>query len=379
VSDKRDYYEVLGVEKGVSEQDLKKAYRKKAMKYHPDRNADNPEAEDKFKEVNEAYEVLSDGEKRNLYDQFGHAGVNQNAGGQGYGGFGGQGFGGFEDIFGDLFGGGFSSGRRSNGPKRGADVRVDLTINFEDAAFGVKKDIEFLRTEECTTCHGDGAEPGTNTSTCTECNGQGQVRYAQRSLFGETIQVRECDKCHGKGKTFDTPCHTCKGHGKIRKKKKMSVELPAGVDNGSVMSLRGEGQLGSKGGPRGDVKVVIRVKEHKLFVRDGNHVMYELHITFAQATLGAEVVVPTLEGKVKYKITPGTQSGTMFRLKGKGIPVLNGYGKGDQYVKVIVDIPTKLNDEQKESLTNYAISMGEKAEFSSKPKGFFNKVKDALS
>ena len=205
------------------------------------------------------------------------------------------------------------------------------------------------------------------------------MRYAQRSLFGETIQVRECDRCKGKGKVYDTPCHTCKGHGKIRKKKKISVDIPAGVDNGSVLSLRGEGQLGSKGGPRGDVKVVMHVKDHKLFVRDGNHVMYELHITFAQAALGAEVVVPTLEGKVKYKIAPGTQSGTMFRLKGKGIPVLNGYGKGDQYVKVIVDVPTKLNDEHKSKLVEYAESMGEDTNFSSKPKGFFNKVKDALS
>jgi len=377
VSDKRDYYETLGVEKGVSEQDLKRAYRKMAMKYHPDRNADNKEAEEQFKEVNEAYEVLSDTEKRNLYDQFGHAGVNQNQGGFGGGGF--EGFGGFEDIFSDFFGGGFSSGRRSNGPRRGGDIRVDITLSFEEAAFGVKKEIEFLRTEDCHTCGGEGAEPGTGTSTCPDCNGQGQVRYAQRSLFGETVQVKECDRCHGKGKVYDTPCHTCKGHGKVRKKKKMTIEIPAGVDSGSVLSLRGEGQLGAKGGPRGDVKVVMRVRDHNLFVRDGNHVMYELHITFAQATLGAEVVVPTLEGKVKYKITPGTQSGTMFRLKGKGIPVLNGYGKGDQYVKVIVDVPTKLTDEQKERLIEYAVSTGEKNEFSSKPKGFFNKVKDALS
>lgn len=380
MSEKRDYYEVLGVEKGASEQDLKRAYRKMAMKYHPDRNADNKEAEDKFKEVNEAYEVLGDPEKRNLYDQFGHAGVNQNAGGGGFhGGF--EGFGGFEDIFSDFFGGGGFGGssRRSNGPRKGADIRVDITLDFEDAAFGVKKDIEFLRTEECHTCHGEGAEPGTSTSTCPECNGQGQVRYAQRSLFGETIQVRECTRCQGKGKIFDTPCHTCKGKGKVRKKKKISVDIPAGVDTGSVLTLRGEGQLGTKGGPRGDVKVVMRVKDHKLFVRDGNHVMYELHITFAQAALGAEVVVPTLEGKVKYKIAPGTQSGTMFRLKNKGIPVLNGYGKGDQYVKVIVDVPTKLTDEQKSKLIEYAVSTGEENNFSSKPKGFFNKMKEALS
>lgn len=378
MSDKRDYYDVLGVERGVTEQDLKKAYRKKAMKYHPDRNADDKEAEGKFKEVNEAYEVLSDSEKRNLYDQFGHAGVNQNGGGQG--GFNGGGFGGFEDIFSDFFGGGFGGGsRRSNGPRKGADVRVDITISFEDAAFGVKKDIEFLRTEECHTCHGEGAEPGSSTSTCSQCNGQGQVRYAQRSLFGETVQVKECDQCNGKGTTYDKPCHTCKGHGKIRKKKKMSIDIPAGVDTGSVLSLRGEGQLGAKGGPRGDVKVVMRVSDHKYFVRDGNHVMYELHISFAQATLGAEVIVPTLEGKVKFKVEPGTQSGKMTRLKGKGIPVVNGYGKGDQYVKIIVDVPSKLTDEQKGKLMEYAESMGEKNDYTSKSKGFFNKVKDALS
>lgn len=379
MSDKRDYYEVLGVDRGVSEQDLKKAYRKKAMKYHPDRNSEDKDAEAKFKEANEAYEVLSDPEKRSLYDQFGHAGVNQNAGGGGFEGFGGAGFGGFEDIFSDFFGGGFGSSRRSNGPRKGTDIRVDITIDFEEAAFGVKKDIEFLRSEECPTCNGEGAEPGTSTSTCSQCNGQGQVRYAQRSLFGETIQVRECDKCQGKGKTYDTPCHTCKGHGKIRKKKKMGIEIPAGVDTGSVLSLRGEGQLGSKGGPRGDVKVVIRVNDHPQFVRDGNHILYELHITFAQAALGAEVVVPTLDGKVKFKVDAGTQSGKMARLKGKGIPVVNGYGKGDQYVKIIVDVPTKLTDDQKSKLIEYAVSRGEKNDFTSKNKGFFNKVKDALS
>lgn len=378
MSDKRDYYEVLGVAKGASEQELKSAYRKMAMKYHPDRNENDKASEEKFKEVNEAYEVLSDSEKRNLYDQFGHAGVNQNAGG--FGGGQSAGFGGFEDIINDFFGGGFSgSSRRPSGPRKGEDVRVDIDISFEDAVFGVKTDIEFLRTEDCHTCHGEGAEPGSGTSTCPDCNGQGQIRYAQRSLFGESIQVRECDRCNGKGKIFDRPCHTCKGHGKIRKKKKMSIDIPAGVDTGNVLTLRGEGQMGSKGGPRGDVKVVIRVRDHEVFVRDGNHVMYEMHITYAQATLGAEVVVPTLDGKVKYKISPGTQSGTMFRLKGKGIPVLNGYGKGDQYVKVIIDIPTRLNDEQKTKLYEYAVSMGESPEFSSKAKGFFNKVKDALS
>jgi len=379
VSEKRDYYECLGVERNAAADELKKAYRKKAMKYHPDRNPDNDEAEAKFKEINEAYEILSDSEKRNLYDQFGHAGVNQNAGGGGGGGFGG-GFGGFEDIFSEVFGGGFggfSSGRSGRrGPRKGADVQVEATLKFEEAAFGTTREVEYYRTEECTTCHGNGAEPGSKVTTCSQCNGKGEVRYAQRSLFGESISVRECDKCKGKGEVPETPCHTCKGHGIIKKKKRMDIKIPEGVDNGSVITVRGEGQLGSKGGPRGDLYIVLRVREHEFFQRDGNHVIYEMHITFAQATLGAEVTVPTLDGKVKYKIQEGTQSGTVFRLKGKGIPVLNGYGKGDQYVKVIVDVPTKLNDKQKETLREYATEMGE---YNDKPKGFFDKVKDALS
>ncbi len=376
MSQKRDYYEVLGLSKGATEQEIKSAYRKMAMKYHPDRNAGDKDAEEKFKEVNEAYEVLSDSEKRNLYDQFGHAGVNQNAGGFGGGGF--SGFGGFEDIFSDLFSGGFSS-RRSNGPQRGSDIRVDITVDFKEAAFGVKKDIEFYRTETCSDCNGSGASKGSNVKKCGECNGTGQVRYSQRSLFGETVQIRDCNTCGGKGEIVETPCKTCKGHGIIRKKKKMSIDIPAGVDSGSVLSLRGEGQLGKKGGPRGDVKVVIRVKSHPTFERDGYHVISEIHVTFAQATLGAELVVPTIEGKVKYKIEAGTQSGTVFRLKNKGIPVLNGYGKGDHYVKIIVDIPKKLTEEQRIKLVDYAVSMGEENNYNTKTKGFFNKFKDSFS
>ncbi len=371
MSEKRDYYEVLGVSKGADENEIKRAYRKMAMKYHPDRNADNKDAEEKFKEVNEAYEVLSDPEKRNLYDQFGHAGVNQNQGGAGFEGF--SGFSGFEDIFGDLFGGG--SSRRRNGPRRGADIRVDITLKFKEAAFGTKKDIEFLRTEECSACEGKGAKAGTGTHTCSKCNGKGEIRYSQRGFFGETIQVQQCDACKGRGEIFDTPCPTCKGHGKVRKKKKMSIDIPAGVDSGNILTLRGEGQMGSKGGPRGDVKVVIRVEDDKEFERDGNHIVSDLHISFAQAALGAEVIVSTLDGKVKYKINPGTQAGTVFRLKGKGIQVLNGYGRGDHFVKVIIDVPRNLTDEQKVKLVDYAVSMGEKNDFNNKPKGFFDKFK----
>lgn len=360
MSDKRDYYEVLGVDRGADDAALKSAYRKLAMKYHPDRNPDNPEAEQQFKEINEAYEILSDREKRNLYDQFGHAGVNQNAGG-GPGGFGGAGFGGFEDIINEMFGGGFggfggSTSRRS-GPRKGKDIRVDITLTFEEAAFGTNKEIEFYRTEECPTCNGDGAEPGTAKHTCTQCNGTGEVRYRQNSLFGESISVQACNQCNGTGETFDQPCHTCKGKGKVKKKRTIDVKIPAGVYNGAQMTLRGESDLGSKGGPRGDVYVVMRVMGHPTFKRDGDDVFSSINISFVQATLGDEVVVPTLDGKVNFKIPPGTESGKQFRLKGKGVHVLNGYGRGDHYVRVIVDIPKSLNAEQKRLLKAFDDSM----------------------
>jgi molecular chaperone DnaJ len=389
--DKRDYYEVLGVARGASEDEIKKAFRKLAMKYHPDKNPDNKEAEAKFKEINEAYEVLSDSEKRNLYDQFGHAGVNQNTGG--YGGAGGFGdFGGFEDILNEMFGGGFggfrSSGRRS-GPAKGADLRVDLTLTFVEAAFGVEKTIEFYRTEECHTCGGTGAEAGSNVSTCAQCGGSGEVKYAQRSLFGETISVRPCSACGGSGKTIDKPCHTCKGKGKVKKKRTIDIKIPAGVSGGNQMTLRDEGDLGSKGGPRGDVYVVLKVLNHDLFKRDGNDIFCDIEITYTQAVLGDEIIVPTLDGKVSYKIPEGTPSGKTFRLKGKGVPVLNGYGRGDQYVRVIVKIPSKLNEKQREALKAYAQAMGEKLESektesakgenSKGDKKFFEKVKDAFN
>ncbi len=392
MSDKKDYYELLGVERNADEAELKRAYRKMAMKYHPDRNPDDKEAESQFKEVNEAYEILSDKEKRNLYDQFGHAGVNQNMGGGGYQG---AGFGGFEDIINEMFGGGFGGGgSRRQGPRKGQDLRADVTLTFEQAAFGKKHSIEYYRTEDCPTCDGDGAEPGTSSHTCSKCNGTGEMRVAQRSLFGESISVRACDACNGKGKTFDKACHTCKGKGRVKKKKTIEVDIPAGVFNGAQMSLRGEGDLGSKGGPRGDVIVVIRVQPHKEFQRDGNDIFLEMPITYAQSVLGAEVDVPTLDGKVQFKIPSGTPSGKQFRLKGKGVPVLNGYGRGDQYVRVFVDVPKNLTGKQKEALKAFATAMNEPGfkvemeeptvsaeihEDTKEEKGFFGKMKDAFS
>lgn len=360
MSDKKDYYDVLGVDRNADESELKRAYRKLAMKYHPDRNPDNPEAEQSFKEINEAYEILSDHEKRNLYDQFGHAGVNQNAGG-GPGGYGGAGFGGFEDIINEMFGGGFGGfgggSSRRNGPRKGRDLRVDVTLTFEEAAFGTNKEIEFYRTEECPTCHGDGAEPGTSRHTCSQCNGAGEVRYRQNSLFGETISVQACNQCNGTGQSFDQACHTCKGKGKVKKKRTVDVKIPAGVYNGAQMTLRGESDLGSKGGPRGDVYIVIRVMGHPNFKRDGDDVFSSIKISFTQAALGAEVVVPTLDGKVKYKIPAGTESGKQFRLKGKGVHVLNGYGRGDHYVRVVIEIPKSLSAEQKRLLRAFEESL----------------------
>ncbi len=393
---KSDYYELLEVERGADEAELKKAYRKLAMKYHPDRNPDDKESEAKFKEINEAYEVLSDPEKRRLYDQFGHAGVNQNGGaGGGFSGF--DGFGGFEDIINEMFGGGFgfgSSSRGRNGARKGKDIRVDLTLEFEEAAFGKKQTIEFLRTEDCDVCHGAGNEPGTSTHKCNTCNGTGEVRYSQRSLFGESISVKQCPTCKGKGETFDQPCHQCKGHGIIKKRHTKEIDIPAGVFHGAQMQLRGEGDLGQNGGPRGDVMLVLRVKAHKHFTRDGNDIYYDLWISYAQAVLGAEVMVPTLDGKAKFTIPEGTPSGKQFKLKGKGVPVLNGYGRGDQYVKVNIEIPTKLTKKQREALTIFDEEMsgikptstveteenkqGNKGK-KNNDKNLFNKIKDSLS
>lgn len=375
---KRDYYDILGVDRNADEQTIKKAYRKLAMKYHPDRNPDDKEAEHKFKEASEAYEVLGNKEKRKMYDQFGHAGL----GGNGQGGFGGggfSGFGGFEDIFGDIFdmfGGGYSSGRKRNRPQKGADIKTEVKLTFEEAAFGIDKEIEIFRHEECESCKGTGAKPGSSSKTCPKCSGSGEVRYSQRTPLGQFVNVKTCDMCHGEGKIVEDPCDECKGEGKVRKRKKINVKIPAGVDDGSVITLRGAGEMGIKGGPSGDLYIIIKMLPHKVLKRDGYDVICEIPITFVQASLGDEIVVPTLDGKVKYKIPEGTQSGTIFRLKDKGIQILNGYGRGDQYVKVIVEVPRKLNEEQKDILRKFASIMGE--DVHEQRKSFFEKVKDTF-
>ncbi len=379
MAEKRDYYEVLGVQKGASDDEIKSAFRKMAMKYHPDKNPDNKEAEEKFKEVNEAYGVLSDPDKKSKYDRFGHAGVDPNAG---FGGAG-AGFGGFEDIFdmfGGMFGGGFSGGfsggssRRRNGPSKGRDLQKELVISFEEAAFGVKKDIQINKFVVCNKCHGSGAAEGTSKKTCPVCNGTGETRTTQRTPFGQFQSVAPCQNCGGTGEVVEKPCPECGGAGKIRKNVTISVEVPAGVDNESVISLRGQGEPGKNGGPNGDLYVVIRVMPHKLFKRDGQDLWLEMPITYAQAVLGDELVVPTLNEKVSYSIPAGTQPDTVFRLKGKGIKHLRSSRMGDLYVKVVLEVPTKLNSEQKKKVKELAEALG--TENHGNKKSFAEKMKD---
>ncbi|SMP39569.1 molecular chaperone DnaJ [Anoxynatronum buryatiense] len=375
---KRDCYEILGIDKNAGQDEIKKAYRKLAMKYHPDRNPDDQQASEKFKEANEAYEILSNQEKRKLYDQFGYAGLGGNGGGQGgFGGFGGGG--GFEDIFGDIFdmfggGGGFSSSRRRRGPQKGANLQYEMTITFDEAVFGKEKTIQVNKQDACDHCGGDGAEPGSGTSTCTHCNGSGEIRFTQRTPLGQIVNVRPCDHCHGEGRIIEKPCSVCQGTGKMRKKKKISISIPAGVDNGSIITVPGEGAPGEKGGPPGDLYVVLTVKPHPLFVREGFNIICEVPITFTQAALGDTIEVPTLEGRVKHKIPEGTQSGTVFRMKNKGVQNPRGYGKGDQFVKIMVEIPKNLTDEQKDLLRKFAAAGHEDSH--EQRKTFFGKVKD---
>lgn len=378
MADKRDYYEVLGVEKNASESEIKKAYRKLAMKYHPDQNPGDKDAENKFKEINEAYEVLSDADKKARYDQFGFAGVDPNFGaGGGYGGAGFSGFDGFDlgSIFGDFFGGGTSSssGRRS-GPARGQNLGLEMEITFEEAAFGCEKEVTFGRIEPCSACGGSGCKAGSQPGTCSRCGGRGTIR-TQQNFMGMTMQSESpCPVCGGKGKLIKDPCNVCKGKGKVRRNKTMKVQVPAGIDNGQSFRLRGEGNCGSNGGPSGDVLVTVSVKQHPLFERDGSNVLCEMPITFTQAALGAEIEVPTLDGKVCYNIPEGTQTGTTFRLKGKGIPYVGYKNRGDQYVTVVVETPTKLNREQKELLKKLADSVGDDGQ--PKRKSFFEKLKN---
>lgn len=372
---KRDYYEVLGVEKGASGDEIKRAYRKLAAKYHPDVNHD-PGAETMFKEVNEANEVLSDPEKRARYDQFGFAGVdpnfNPNAGnpfGGGFGGFGG--FGDLGDIFGDLFGGGRRSGGAS-APRRGENVVVQVEITFEEAAFGTEKTIPVSRVESCDQCQGTGSADG-KVETCDQCRGSGQVRTTQ-NFMGMTMQSNvPCPKCGGKGKLIKTLCSKCKGKGKVKRRKEINVKIPAGVDNGQSVRVRGEGDVGGNGGPSGDLMVAIVIRQHPLFSREGSDVYCEIPITFAQAACGAEIEVPTLDGKVRYSVPEGTQTGTTFRLRGKGIPYVGYSKRGDQYVTVTVETPSKLTREQKELLRKFDESLNESAH--PKRKSFFGKTK----
>lgn len=357
--DKRDYYEVLGVSKGASDDEIKKAYRKTAKKYHPDLNPGDKQAEEKFKECNEAYEVLSDPQKKARYDQFGFAGVDPNYG-AGQGGYGGGGFG-FDgdidlgDIFSSFFGGGFGGGGRNpNAPQRGRDTQASVTLTFEEAAKGCKKTIEVMRVMDCSECGGTGAAKGTSPSVCPECQGRGVINIQQRTPLGVMSTQRTCSRCGGTGKVINTPCSKCNGKGKVRTRKKIEVNIPAGIDNNQIVNVRGFGNAGSNGGPAGDLKVVVSIKRHPYFNRDGYDVWVDKHISFVQATLGAEVDVPTLEGDVKLNIPAGTQPGEIFTLKGnKGISRLNGMGKGDEHVRIVVDIPKSVTHEQKELLKEF--------------------------
>lgn len=351
---KRDYYDVLGVDKDASTEDVKKAYRKLARQYHPDVNK-AADAESKFKEVQEAYEVLNDDQKRASYDRFGHVDPNQ-----GMGGGGGQDFGGFGDIFDMFFGGGGGGGRRNpNAPQRGNDLQYSMSIEFKEAVFGKELDITIPRTESCDRCHGSGAKPGTKPETCTVCKGSGQQEVIQNTAFGRIVNRRVCSACNGQGQVVKDKCSECHGTGKLKKQRKIHVKIPGGVEDGSQLRVSGEGESGTKGGPPGDLYIVIRVKTHEFFEREGDDIYCEVPLTFVQAALGDEIEIPTLTEKVKLKIPAGTQTGTHFRLKGKGVPRLRGYGQGDQHVKVVVVTPNNLDEEQKELLRRFAGLGGE--------------------
>lgn len=358
---KKDYYDILGLSKDASDDDIKKAFRKLALKYHPDRNPGNKEAEEKFKEINEAYQVLSDPQKRAQYDQFGTADFN--GGGFDASNFDFSDLGGFGDIFDSFFGGGFggtsSTGRRRNSPKKGNDIEYTISLTFNEAVFGAQKEINIMRSEKCETCGGTGARPGTSPKTCNRCGGTGQIKVNKSTPFGSFVSMRTCDKCGGTGTIMANPCPSCGGTGKTRKQRKIKVNIPAGVDNGNVLPLRGQGEAGSNGGPSGDLYLNIRVAPHSLFKRKDIDIYVDSHISFAKAALGTELKVPTIDGEAKYEVPSGTQSGTVFRLRGKGVPRVNGHGRGDQYVNVIVDVPKSLNQKQKEALIAYMEASGE--------------------
>ncbi|MEW6313185.1 MAG: molecular chaperone DnaJ [Pseudomonadota bacterium] len=372
---KRDYYEVLGVNRDASDEEIKKAYRKLAMKHHPDRNPDNPKAEDHFKEAKEAYEILSDAQKRAAYDQYGHAGVDPSAAaGTGFGGAGGQGFGNFGDIFGDIFGEAFGGGRGGRSSVyRGADLRYNLEISLEEAARGTETSIRIPTMEECETCHGSGAKPGTTPTTCPTCGGHGQVRM-QQGFF--SIQ-QTCPKCHGSGKYIATPCGTCNGAGRIKQHKTLSVKIPAGVDNGDRIRLSGEGEAGINGGPPGDLYVVIQLKQHAVFQRDHNDLHCEMPISFTTAALGGEIEIPTLDGYAKIKIPPETQTGKVFRLRGKGIKGVRAHAPGDLLCHMVVETPVNLTARQRELLEELeAINVTDGSKHNPRAKSWMDKVRD---
>ena len=360
----KDYYEILGVPRNATEAELKKAFRTLALKYHPDRNTGSKESEEKFKEINEAYSVLSDSEKRAHYDRFGSA----EGAGAGFGAFTGAGFGDiFEDIFGDFFG---FSGQRRTRPARGNDLRYDLDITLEESAFGAEKQIEAPRWETCSTCKGSGSKPGKGPVTCSHCKGTGHVRF-QQGFFSVS---KSCGACHGTGRIITDPCAACKGNGKVKNVRSILVKVPAGVDSGSRLRMSGEGEPGAHGGPPGDLYIIIDIKEHTVFVRRGNDIYCAMSITFPQAVLGAEMEVPTLEGTANLKIPPGTPSGKAFHMRGKGIPRLGGHGKGDEVVVVNIEVPKHITPRQRELLEEFAQINGEKAS-----RTFKEKLKDIFS
>ncbi len=388
--DKRDYYEVLGLQKGASDAEIKKAYRKMAKQYHPDLNPDNPEAEAKFKEVNEANDVLSDPDKRAKYDQFGFAGVDPNYGagqGGGFGGFSGGFGGGFDggidlgDIFDNIFGGGFGggTGTRSNpnAPRKGSDIAVSLSVSFMEACKGVSHDIDVNRVEVCDECSGSGAKKGTSATTCPTCHGTGKEVVQQRTMFGTMQSTRACTKCQGKGKLIDNPCPKCSGSGRVNRKKTISVDIPAGISDGITLAVRGQGNAGTNGGPRGDLNVRVSVRKDPLFDREGYDIWLDFPVTFHQAAMGAELEVPTIDGNVTWNLPAGTQPGTVFRLKGKGVQKLQREGRGDQMVRVTIEVPRNLNKKQREALEAFEQTLDDKNY--EKRSSFFDKIKDMFS
>jgi molecular chaperone DnaJ len=374
---KRDYYDILSVAKGASDEDIKKAFRKLAMEFHPDRNR-REGAEAKFKEINEAYQVLSDTEKRGAYDRFGHAGVTGNGNGKGFEGY--ENFGGFGDIF-EAFFGGFGGNTRSrpNAARRGSDLQYSMSLDFEQAVFGVDHDVELQRTETCSSCHGTKSKDGATPANCSNCEGLGEVRRAHQSVFGQFVQVVPCNVCSGKGAIITDPCTQCRGSGREQRVRKLEVSIPGGIEEGTQVRLRGEGEQGLNGGPPGDLYVVVRIKPHKIFRREGNDIVYTLPLNISQAALGANVMIPTLKGEAEMEIPGGTQSGQSFRLKGKGVPYLRSKRRGDQIVNVFVNTPMQLTKEQQDLFQQLAESFGDGTKADHPPdKGIFTKIKDTF-